>query len=907
MADISSAAETMTANGVISQLSTGTNGLTAQQAASRLQTYGNNALPVPPPRPAWKRLLAQVRNVLIYVLAASMLISLLLQHYIDAGIIAAVIVINTLVGFIQEGKAENALRAIMSMTRTHCLVIRDGIVQEMDSSMLVPGDLVMLQAGDRVPADMRLVFSKDLHCDESSLTGESVASSKHTAPLPAATPLAEQSNMAFMGTMVTSGAGRGVVTATGTDTQIGHISTMVQQIEMPQTRLQQQLSQFARRLTVAIVLVSVVTLLTGIWVHHYPLNAMLQAAIGIAVAAIPEGLPAIVTIVLAVGVQRMAANQALMRRLPSVEVLGSVDIICTDKTGTLTANVMTARELISAAGSCHIHGEGYGPSGSIHSDRDNHNISPDENPLLNRACLVALLCNDASITEAEDGEWLLHGDPTEGALLSMALKHGLSQAQVRHDWPRTDVLPFDSDKRYMATLHHDSEGRPLLAVKGAPGRIIAYCSRQMTDSGDITPLDRDYWLQQTEQLAAKGMRVMALACREPAQPTTALSDHDAEQELIMLALVAISDPPRPEAMDSIRECQSAGIQVKMITGDNAVTAAAIGRELGLDASRVITGSELDAMTDDERAQAAEQCSLFARTSPANKLQLVRSLQQRGHTVAMTGDGVNDAPSLRQANIGVAMGKKGTDAARDAADFVLTDDNFRTITRAVAEGRSVYDNIIKSIIFILPTSLAEATVIIAAILSGQLLPITPAQIIWVNTITAVTLALALAYEKAENNVMQRPPRPPRQGIITLPLLIRTLGVGLLSSAIVFALFNYYLLQGASAEMARTVAVNALVLTETLYLLNCRFLYRSIFSPALLQGALPSLLAIAAVILLQLGFTYLPASQQLFGLNGLRPQDWLTILGAVMPLILLVEGEKWIMARVQQKKITGQTYS
>ena len=885
---------TLSTDEALAHLHSHTNGLNAGEAARRLQQYGTNTLPPQPPKPVWRRLLAQLNNLLILVLVGSMLISLALQHYVDSGVIFAVILINTLVGFIQEGKAEDALRAIMSMTRTHCLVIRDGALCELDSSQLVPGDLVQLQPGDRVPADMRLIFSKDLHCDESSLTGESAAAGKQTDALPANTALAEQNNMAFMGSLVTSGTGRGLVTATAGHTQIGNISEMVRAIALPRTRLQQQLEQFARYLTTAIIAISVITLLTGIYVHQYDASDMMQAAIGIAVAAIPEGLPAIVTIVLAVGVRRMAASKALMRRLPSVEVLGSVDIICSDKTGTLTANVMTARQLTSASGSYHIHGEGYGPEGAIHSDRGNRNIAPDEDPLLTRACLIALLCNDAEVTENADGEWQLHGDPTEGALLSMALKHGLSAGQTRHEWPRIDVLPFSSEKRYMATLHHDGEGQPLLVVKGAPDRLLQDSTQQLQSNG-VQPLDAPFWLAEMERLTSQGMRVMALACRTLPPQTSSIRHDDAEQALTLVALVAISDPPRPEAIASIRECRAAGIQVKMITGDNAMTAAAIGRELGLDSSRVITGRELDEMTDEARASAAESCSLFARTSPANKLQLVQSLQARGHVVAMTGDGVNDAPSLRQADIGVAMGKKGTDAAREAADFVLTDDNFNTITRAVAEGRSVYDNIVKSIIFILPTSVAEAFVIIAAILAGQLLPITPAQIIWVNTITAITLALALAYERAEDNVMQRPPRPANAGLINLPLLWRTLAVGLSSAAIIFWLFDHYLQQGESLETARTVAVNALVLIESLYLLSCRFLHRSLFSPAMLQGALPSVIALTSVAVLQLGFTYLPLSQSIFRLSSLGVTDWLHIFAAVIPLILLVEAEKVITGR------------
>ncbi|MBY4675115.1 cation-translocating P-type ATPase [Marinobacterium arenosum] len=876
------------AEAVFAALDSSEHGLSPEAVAERQARHGANALPSAPPTPGWKRLLRQFHNVLIYVLLASALVSLLLQHYVDSGVIFAVVVINALVGFIQEGKAEAALRAILSMARTHCMVVRDGALISIDSTELVPGDIVFLQAGDRVPADLRLFYCKDLRCDESALTGESQPVGKRTDRLAAEIPLAERKNMAYMGTLTTYGTARGIVCGTGLNTEIGTISELVQRARLPETPLQKQLKRFAHQLCIGILMLSLASMLFGILLHDYRIDEMFQAAIGIAVASIPEGLPAIVTIALAIGVQRMARNRALVRRLPSVEVLGSIDVICSDKTGTLTTNAMTARELVNSAGHYSISGEGYRPAGGF---RDRHSqalVEPSQDSLLNRSCLIALLCNDANLTESND-DWELHGDPTEGALLVLAMKHGLSLDACKRAWPRIDELPFETERRYMATLHHDAEGHRLLAVKGAPDRILQYCERQLTDNGS-EPLNADYWQQTLHELAARGMRVMALAEKTVPDRVTALSHGIVENGLTLVALVGISDPPRAEAIDSIRQCHAAGITVKMITGDNPVTASAIGSELGLNAGRVLSGSELDRLNPAELNQAVEQVDLFARTSPANKLQLVNALQQTGHVVAMTGDGVNDAPALRQANIGVAMGKKGTDAAKEASDIVLTDDNFSTIAKAVIEGRTVYDNIVKSIMFILPTNVAQASVIIAAIIGGRMLPITPAQILWVNMVTAVTLALALAFEPPEPNIMQRPPRPRDQGLITPPLLSRMLLVGLTTAAIVFWLFTHYRNGGAGIEQARTVAVNALVMIEAVYLLNCRLLSRTIFTTAIFRGAWPSLLAIAGVLLLQLGYTYLPVSQRIFGLAGLGPLDWLLIVTVALPILLLVELEK-----------------
>ncbi len=883
-------------------LTSGEAGLSAGEAQRRRILWGENHLPTSAPTPAWLRWIRQLHNLFIYVLLTSALISAFIQHWVDAGVILAVVIINATIGFVQEGKAEAALRSIVRLSKSQCLVLRGGKTFTLDSQLLVPGDVVLLQAGDRVPADMRLIYCKELRCDEAMLTGESQAADKFVAVIPVETTLAERANMAYMGTMVTAGTAHGLVTQTGNHTQIGMINQLVQQVSLPDTPLQRQLAQLARQLTAVILLATAATMAFGMLVRDYTLAAMFQGAIGIAVAAIPEGLPAIVTISLALGVERMARKHALVRRLPAVEVLGAVDVICSDKTGTLTTNAMTARLLVTSDARYSISGEGYEPAGDI---QHHHGRWPTDDELtqLTTACNIALSCNDANVTE-EDGDWVIHGDPTEAALHVLALKHGLDAADHARTRPRLDTLPFETEKRYMASLHQTPDGTREMAIKGAPDQLLRLCHQQWGPQG-LEPINKAYWETELQHLASQGMRVLALA-NKPVMDTAPRLHHDqvAAGELVMVALVGISDPPRAEAVAAIAQCQQAGIRVLMITGDNPLTAAAIGRELGLKADRVVTGAELDQVPPQALPALAESVSIFARTSPANKLQLVQALQSRHHTLAMTGDGVNDAPALRQADIGVAMGLKGTDAARDAAAFVLTDDNFATIVGAVAEGRTIYDNIVKSIVFILPTSLAEASVILLAILFGWLLPITPAQILWVNMITAVTLTLALAFERPEANLMQRPPRPRQQGFLTSRLLYRVLLVGGIGAATIFVLFRWQLQHTDNIDLARCMAVNALVCFEAFYLLAARSLHDAIWHKRYWSGSAPALPSIALVAIMQLIFTYWPLSQQLFSLAPLAASDWLILMLATSPILLLVELEKALARRIQTHRNTEQ---
>lgn len=863
----------------LTALDSRTEGLTEKEASRRLHQFGPNTMPVAAPRTALMRLFAQLHNVFIYMLLASGTASWLLGHSVDAGVIFAVVVVNTLVGYLQEGKAEQALSAIRALSVAHTTVLRDNQTRTIDATQLVPGDIILLQAGDKVPADARIIYAKDLQCDEAALTGESQPVNKSTRASAANTPLAEQHGQLHMGTLITRGSARALVSSTGTATELGNISQLVARTRLEATPLQVQLARFAQAVAWVIAGLCVVIFLIGFYLHDFTAGAMLQAAIGIAVASIPEGLPAIVTITLAIGVRIMAKRHALVRRLPSVEVLGSVDVICTDKTGTLTTNTMTARLLVSARQTHAVEGEGYRPEGHIADD------SPG-NVMLAQALWIAHHCNDATLNREGDN-WLGNGDPTEVALRALAAK-GRQPVNMTE---RLDELPFDTEKRYMATLHSvDNQFR--VAIKGAPEKLLAFASQQQGPEGPEA-LDADYWHEQIQQLADSGMRVMALASRTLDQPV--LNHQSVESGLVFVGLVGISDPPRAEAIDSIRRCHAAGIRIKMITGDNPLTARAIGAELGLNAERVVTGAELDTLSDEALQALAWEVDIFARTSPFNKLQLVQALQARKHTVAMTGDGVNDAPALKQANIGVGMGKKGTDAAREASDIVLTDDNFATIAAAVEQGRTVYANIVKAILFILPTSVAEALVIVVAIALGTSLPITPAQVLWINMITAVTLALALGFEPGEPEQMRLPPRPAGQALVTPGLLLRTLLVGGAAAAIVFSLFSHYQHQ-AGDTLARTVAVNALVLIEAFYLINCRFLHSTIFSSRLWQGAVPSLLAIGAVIAIQLGFTYWPASQALFELAPMALTDWGVATLCALGIVCIVECEKAVQRHI-----------
>ncbi|RKZ65330.1 MAG: hypothetical protein DRQ48_11720, partial [Gammaproteobacteria bacterium] len=786
---------------VFSVVDAGETGLTSSEAKHRLDEYGFNRLPESRTHGPLYRFFYQFHNVLIYVLLASGVTVAILGHWIDAGVILAVVVINAIIGFIQEGKAEDALRAIRRMLSPKAMVLRDGQRQTIASDELIPGDIVLLQSGDKVPADVRLFHVKSLQIQEAVLTGESLAVEKQAVSVAEDAELGDRTCMAYSGTLVTYGQGSGVVVATGAGTEIGQISALLAGVETITTPLLRQISQFARWLTIVIMIFASATFVFGVEFRDYPAAEMFLAAVGLAVAAIPEGLPAIMTITLSIGVQRMAHRHAIIRRLPAVETLGSVTIICSDKTGTLTRNEMTVQAISTASELIEVTGVGYNPHGGFLIE--GKDIALEKHPVLTELMRASLLCNDAelhentSIENKQEGkeEWLLNGDPTEGALLSMAIKAGLEPAFEQEAWPRIDVIPFESEHRFMATLHHDHTGKGVAYVKGAPERILEMCTRQRDFFCDV-PIDTKYWHVQTLAMAGSGQRVLAIACKPMGHEHQDLNFSDMETGLTLLGIVGMIDPPREDALKAIKQCQSAGIQVKMITGDHAITAIAIGSQMGIgDGDNVLNGHEIEAMSDEDLRIAVEEVDIFARSSPEHKLRLVKAMQANGQVVAMTGDGVNDAPALKRADVGTAMGENGTEVAKEAAEMVLADDNFSSIAYAVEEGRTVYDNLRKAILFILPTNGGEALIIIAAILFGRMLPITPVQILWVNMITAVTLALALAFEPAERNIMQRPPRDSHKPILTKLFIWRIIYVSLILLVGTFGLFIWERDQGA----------------------------------------------------------------------------------------------------------------
>ncbi|SHE61103.1 Ca2+-transporting ATPase [Modicisalibacter ilicicola DSM 19980] len=867
-------------------------GLSTEGAEARLQRFGPNRLEQARGRSALRRLLEQFHNVLIYVLLGAAAVTALLGHWVDTGVILGVVIVNALVGFLQEGKAEKALDAIKQMLSPYAAVIRDGKRGSVPAQSLVPGDIVVLKSGDRVPADLRLLDSHGLQIQEAALTGESLPVEKSAAPVAEATDLAERTSMAFSSTLVTSGRGRGVVVHTGQHTEIGRISTLLTQVTPLETPLLRQTAVFARYLTLAILFLASVTFLFGYLVGGASAADMFIAAVSLVVAAIPEGLPAIMTITLAIGVTRMARRNAIIRLLPAVETLGSVSVICSDKTGTLTRNEMTLQRLATPEHDYQASGIGYRPEGDILLDE--RPVTLAEQPDLHALVQAATLCNDAELAE-EQGQWRVHGDPTEGAIITLAYKAGLDPAQERQR-SRVDMIPFESEHKFMATLHRNDEGQSHAYVKGAPERVLEMCRFDHAATLEA-------WRTRSEAMAKEGMRVLAVASRPAEADQSALAHENVREGLTLLGLLGFLDPPREEAIAAVAECQRAGIRVKMITGDHATTAGAIGHRLGIGNDRgVMTGHELDGLDATRFAKAANDIDIFARTTPEHKLRLVEALQAEGQVVAMTGDGVNDAPALKRADVGVAMGRKGTEAAKEAAEMVLADDDFASITHAVEEGRTVYDNLRKALLFILPTNGGQALVIMAAILLGLTLPITPVQILWVNMITAVTLALALAFEPAEQNVMGRPPRQPDEPILSGFLVWRILFVSVLLMAGTFTLFLMHL-EAHGLSVARTIAVNALVAGEIGYLLNSRRLHANTWTLDGLFGSRAVLIAIATVVGFQLLFTYLPPMQKLFDTAALDAGAWLPIGLFAIGLFLLVELEKLLVRRFRRSSTPG----
>jgi len=884
------------ADEVLQGLGTTKEGLTGDEVAVRLRQYGPNRLPPPPRRSPLMRFLLQFHNVLIYVLLGAAIITAFLADWVDAGVIMGVVVINAVIGYIQEGKAEKAVDAIRQFLTHEAIVLRDGRKVTVKMEELVPGDVVFLQSGDKVPADLRLFKVKDLRIEEAALTGESVPVDKSTEPVASDASLGDRESMAFSGTLVSYGQGTGVVVATGEATELGKVSALLARVETLTTRLTQQMAEFSQWLTGAITVLAVGTLIFGLFVRNYSFTDIFFASVALAVAAIPEGLPAIITITLALGVQRMARRNAIIRRLPAVETLGSVTVICSDKTGTLTRNEMTVTTLVTAEGSYKVDGVGYDPHGRF--SRDGRDISPADDALLLETTRAGLLCNDGSLLQ-QDGRWQVQGDPTDGALIALAMKAGHDAEFNNREYPRVDTIPFESEHKFMATLHHDHSGHGFLYLKGAPERVLDMCSRQRA-GGEDQHIDIDFWKQHIEEIARQGQRTLAVATLAVGQKREMTFD-DVKSGLTLLGLFGLIDPPREEAMLAVKNCRNAGIRVKMITGDHGLTAAAIGEQIGLETGGgAVTGQVLETMSDDELRVVVQKTDIFARVSPEHKLRLVSALQANGQVAAMTGDGINDAPALKRADVGVAMGLKGTEAAKEAAEMVLADDNFASIAHAVEEGRTVYDNIKKTLAFILPTNGAQAGIIIASVMMGIDLPITPLQILWINMITAVTLGLSLAFEPPEGDVMRRPPRSPKEPLLTQFLAWRIIFISAIMVMGTLGLYLWDRAHGETLEMARTTAVTTLIFFQIFYLFNARYLKASVLSREGLFGNRAVLLAIGSITLLQLLFVYLPLLQKVFGTAAIPASDWILLLSFTSMVFVLVEMEKLVFRYLEKRK-------
>jgi magnesium-transporting ATPase (P-type) len=881
----------MTVDAVVTRLTTDTGkGLDAAEAAKRLQKYGPNRLPEGKKRGPLMRFLSQFNNILVYVLLGAGFTKLMLNLWVDAAIIFGVVVLNALLGFIQEGKAEQALESIRNMLSAEARTLRGGETRMIPAEELVPGDIVLLESGDKIPADLRLVDAKNLRTEEAALTGESVPADKSTEPVSTNATVGDRECMAFSGTMVVSGRATGVVVATGSKTELGRINALLAGVSALETPLLRQIKKFGYAITAVIAVVGALVFAYGKWIADKDFVELFQAVVGIAVSVIPEGLPAIITITLAIGVQRMAQRNAIIRRLPAVETLGSVSRICSDKTGTLTLMEMMVVSAVTAEAAYKVTGNGYAPVGEVKKN----GTPAGKQPVLDLMGRVSMLCNDADLFE-EDGIWKVEGDPTEGALYPFATKLGMERQAEQAALPRVDAIPFESEHKFMATLHKSASGRELLFVKGAPEVILEHCDREETAGGESKPIDRAHFMSASDNLAGRGERVLALAWLEnPDVKKGSLAAANLPRNLVLLGLIGLLDPPRKEAIEAVKECHGGGIRVTMITGDHKITAAAIAKMLDIgDGKTAITGADIEEMNEAALQEKVRNVDVFARASPEHKLRLVRAIQANKQIVAMTGDGVNDAPALKKADIGVAMGIKGTEVTKEAAGMVLADDNFASITAAVKEGRTVYNNIEKAILFMLPTNVAQALVIMVAIFVGFTMPITAPQVLWVNMVTSVALGLVISFEPHELDVMSRPPRAVDRPILTGFGIWRVVFVGLALLAVTLSAFFWMKSHGASDQLARTVAVNMITIGQVFYLLNSRYLLDSSLSPSAHLGNKYLPLGIGAVVLLQLLFTYAPPLQYLFGNEAIPLWVWPWLFLGGLVFFLVVEVEKLII--------------
>lgn len=858
-------------------------GLSSSEVAARQSRYGPNIIPKKKQKTPLELFLQQFNQPLVIILLVATVVTLVLQEWVDAGVIFGVVLVNAIIGFIQESKALKAIEALSKAVASEATVIRDGEKQRIPSAELTIGDLVVLQSGDKVPADLRLVQIRELQLDESALTGESVPVVKQVEALAADTVLADRTNMAYSSTLVTYGTGLGVVVAIGSATEIGKINQMIAEADVLETPLTQSIARFSKVLLYVILGLAAITFLLGL-LRGEKWDDMFMAAVALAVGAIPEGLPAAVTITLAIGVAKMAQRNAIIRKLPAVETLGSASVICSDKTGTLTQNQMTVQKLYAGGQMIDVTGVGYEPQGEFLVSGQAIDIATHS--ALQETLQCGLLCNDANLVRTAQ-LWKIEGDPTEGALVVVAQKAGLERKALLQRLPRIDTIPFESAYQYMATLHQrPAEGDSIAYIKGSVERILERADQMLSATGELVSLDKHAIMSQADALASEGLRVLAFAYKPFDKTKRTLSHDDISNGLIFLGLQAMIDPPRPEAIDAVAKCQTAGIRVKMITGDHELTALAIAKRLGIakhtDTQQVvINGKTLNSTPEEQLTEMVKDVSVFARVAPEDKLRLVKAIQRNGDIVAMTGDGVNDAPSLRQANIGIAMGLAGTDVAKETADMILTDDNFASIEAAVEEGRGVYDNLVKFIAWTLPTNFGEGLIILVSVVAGLTLPVLPVQLLWINMTTAIFLGLMLAFEPKEPGIMQRPPRQPNEPILSTSLVVRIFIVGALLCAGALFFFELALQAGRTDAEARTIAVNIFILGELLYLFNCRSLRYSMFKIGLFSNLL-IWVGVGSMLLAQILYTYVPFMNVAFQSAPLTLEDWL--ISAVPGLVI-----------------------
>lgn len=867
-------------------------GLDSTEAARRLSDHGPNVLEQKPGRSLISIFISQMKEVLVLILIIAVVISGFLGEWADAIVILIIVILNAVIGVIQENKAENALKALKDMTKPSAKVMRVGKVIQISAEEIVPGDIILLDAGDSVPADARLVEAISLQSNESALTGESEPAEKNPAAISAEqVPVGDRKNMLFMGTTITSGRGRAVVVETGMNTELGRIARMLGDSAPESTPLQQRLARLGTVMGIAAGVIVALVFAVGIW-RGVALLEMFMVAISLAVAAVPEGLPAVVTIVLALGVTRMSRRKAIIRKLPAVETLGTATVICTDKTGTLTKNEMTVTGVFAAGRLFKVTGSGYDPEG-IFLDQDGDDISPQNDKTLALILTGGLLNCDARLEETEKGYRVI-GDPTEGALVVAAAKAGLTMKTVSKNNPRLDEIPFDSERKMMTTFHQ-MDGKIRSFTKGAPDLILERCTGMLTQDGSSEMDDdsRRMLLKINSQLASQGQRVLALADSLWTEIPAPLTPETAERELTFIGFFAIQDPPRDEAREAVAICRKAGIRTVMITGDHLETAAAIARELDIlrPGDMSLSGDQLEQMSDEELINIVNEVTVYARVSPEHKLRIVEALKSKGHIVAMTGDGVNDAPALKKADIGAAMGISGTEVAKEASDMVLQDDNFNTIVRAVEEGRTIYNNIRGTVQYLLSCNTGEIVAIFTALLLGMGSPLTAIQILWLNLVTDGPPALALGLEPPQKGIMDIPPRKPKEGLFAGGVGARILWQGMMIGILSLTAYWLALRWGRTVEEAHTMTFITMALSQIVHSFNVRSMNLSLFTigigtnRSLIYAFITSAAALLVVV-------FIPFLRGVFGTVMLRPSDWALVLGLSLAPLVLVEISKLI---------------